>query len=67
MRTALVNYGRGVKIAAAPRVLIIGLDPYRVPGPWDPRPVAEAIDAGLTKFAQHGVGVETCLVLARWK
>jgi hypothetical protein len=43
------------------RVLVIGLDPYRVPGPWDPEPVAEAIKAGLTKFAKHGVGVETCL------
>ena len=47
--------------AASPRVLVIGLDPYRVPGPWDPAPVAEAIEAGLTKFAEHGVGVETCL------
>ncbi|MFJ9381521.1 hypothetical protein [Streptomyces sp. NPDC101455] len=46
---------------APPRVLVIGLDPYRVPGPWDPAPVAEAIKAGLAKFAEHGVGVETCL------
>ncbi|MBO0809921.1 MAG: hypothetical protein J2P32_16620 [Actinobacteria bacterium] len=48
--------------AASPRVLVIGLDPYRVPGPWDPAPVAEAIDEGLTKFAEHGVDVETCLI-----
>lgn len=48
--------------AASPRVLVIGLDPYRVPGPWDPEPVAEAIEAGLTKFAERGVGVETCLI-----
>ena len=49
-------------IAAAPRVLVIGLDPYRVPGPWDPEPVARAIEAGLAEFADHGVGVETCLI-----
>ncbi|MEU1269459.1 hypothetical protein [Streptomyces sp. NPDC005799] len=47
---------------AEPRVLVIGLDPYRVPGPWDPEPVAKAIEGGLAKFAEHGVGVETCLV-----
>ena len=40
---------------------MIGLDPYRVPGPWDPRPVAEAIDAGMTRFAEYGLEVETCL------
>ncbi|MCH5671114.1 hypothetical protein [Streptomyces gilvus] len=49
-------------IPAEPRVLVIGLDPYRVPGPWDPEPVAKAIEAGLAEFAEHGVGVETCLV-----
>lgn len=47
---------------ASPRVLVIGLDPRRVPGPWDPAPVVEAIEAGLAKFADHGVGVETCLI-----
>ncbi|WP_406443480.1 hypothetical protein OHB00_43630 [Streptomyces sp. NBC_00631] len=47
---------------AEPRVLVIGLDPYRVPGPCDPEPVATAIEAGLAKFAEHGVGVETCLI-----
>jgi hypothetical protein len=51
-----------VDTTASPRVLVIGLDPYRVPGPWDPEPVAEAIDAGLAKFTEHGVGVETCLI-----
>lgn len=45
-----------------PRVLVVGLDPYRVPGPWDPQPVAEGIEAGRTRFAEHGVGVEFCLV-----
>jgi hypothetical protein len=48
--------------AKTPRVLVIGLDPYRVPGPWDPKPVAEAIEVGMARFAEHGVGVETCLV-----
>lgn len=48
--------------ASAPSVLVVGLDPYRVPGPWDPEPVAAAIEAGLVRFAEHGVGVETCLV-----
>jgi hypothetical protein len=47
--------------APVPRVLVIGLDPYRVPGPWDPRPVADAIERGLARFAEHGVGVQTCL------
>jgi hypothetical protein len=46
----------------SPRVLVIGLDPRRVPGPWDPEPIAAAIDVGLAEFAAHGVGVETCLV-----
>ncbi len=23
--------------APTPQVLVIGLDPYRVPGPWDPK------------------------------
>jgi len=47
--------------APAPRVLVIGLDPYRVPGPWDPKPVADAIEAGIARFAEHGVGVQTSL------
>lgn len=45
----------------SPRVLVIGLDPRRVPGPWDPEPVVAAIEAGIARFAEHGVGVETCL------
>lgn len=48
-----------------PRVLVIGFDPHRIPGPWDPQPVADGIRAGIAKFAEHGVGVgvgvETCL------
>ncbi len=49
--------------ATIPRqgVLVIGLDPYRVPGPWDPRPVADAIEMGIARFAEHGVDVETFL------
>ena len=47
--------------AATPRVLVIGLDPYRVPGPWDPKPVADAIDVGMARFAEHGIGAASCL------
>jgi hypothetical protein len=57
-----VTYRADVDTVAAPRVLVIGLDPHRVPGPWDPEPVAAAIEMGLAKFAEHGVGVETCLI-----
>jgi hypothetical protein len=46
----------------APRVLVIGLDPYRVPGPWDPQPVADGIEVGRSRFAEHGVGAVFCLV-----
>jgi hypothetical protein len=48
--------------APVPRVLVLGLDPYRVPGPWDPEPVAEAIKVGMAQFAAHGLGAEACLV-----
>jgi len=47
--------------AAEPRVLVIGLDPFRVPGPWDPQPVVDAIAAGMARFAEAGIGVESCL------
>jgi hypothetical protein len=43
-------------------VLVIGLDPYRVPGPWDPRPVANAIEIGMTALADRGFHAEACLV-----
>ncbi|MDY7087690.1 MAG: hypothetical protein SYR96_21585 [Actinomycetota bacterium] len=43
------------------RVLVIGLDPYRVPGPWDPAPVAERIAAGMARFGEAGVDVHACL------
>jgi hypothetical protein len=44
------------------RVLVIGFDPYRVPGPWDPQPVADGIAAGGAEFVIHGVGAQFCLV-----
>lgn len=44
------------------RVLVIGLDPYRVPGPWDPQPVADGIEAGRSRFVEHGVGAVFCLI-----
>jgi hypothetical protein len=44
-----------------PVVLVIGFDPYRVPGPWDPRPVADGIEAGRARFVERGVGAEFCL------
>ncbi|GAA5127891.1 hypothetical protein [Pseudonocardia adelaidensis] len=43
-----------------PRVLVIGLDPFRVPGPWDPTPVADAVAVGMARFADAGVEVESC-------
>jgi hypothetical protein len=43
------------------RVLVIGLDPYRVPGPWDPTAVADAIAVSMARFADAGIGAETCL------
>jgi len=43
-------------------VLVIGLDPYRVPGPWNPKPVADAIEIGMTALADRGFHAEACLV-----
>ena len=45
-----------------PRVLVIGLDPYRVPGPWDPEPVATGIRLATERFAEEGINVENCLI-----
>lgn len=42
-------------------MLVIGFDPYRIPGPWDPGPLVQEIERGIARFAEHGVGVETCL------
>lgn len=44
-----------------PEVLVIGIDPRRMGGGFDPEPVAEVIDAGMARFAEHGVGAESCL------
>jgi hypothetical protein len=49
-------------VVAEPVVLVIGLDPFRVPGPWDPQPVADGIEAGRARFREHGVGAQFCLV-----
>ena len=43
-------------------ILVIGLDPYRVPGPWDPKPVADAIEIGMASLANRGFHAEACLV-----
>src|SRR5262249_46041125 len=43
-------------------VLVIGLDPYRVPGPWDPKPVADAVEVGMRALADRGFRAEACLV-----
>jgi hypothetical protein len=49
-------------VVPGPRVLVIGLDPYRVPGPWDPEPVADAIGRGMTSLADRGFDADACLV-----
>jgi len=43
-------------------ILVIGLDPYRVPGPWDPKPVADAIENGMKTLADRGFHAKACLV-----
>ena len=48
-------------IVSAPRVLVLGLDPNRVPGPWDPKPVADGIEVGRRRFLEHGLEAEFCL------
>jgi len=45
-----------------PAVLVIGLDPYRVPGPWDPEPTASGIRRATEWFAHEGLDAENCLV-----
>ncbi len=44
-----------------PRVLVIGLDPHRVPGPWDPQPVVDGIEVGRARFIEAGLEAEFCL------
>jgi hypothetical protein len=61
-RSRPATYGEAVDTTEVePRVLVIGFDPFRVPGPWDPAPVADAIAAGMARFAEAGVGAESCL------
>jgi hypothetical protein len=43
------------------RVLVIGLDPVRIPG-WDPAPVVAAIARGQDRFAELGIEADMCLV-----
>jgi hypothetical protein len=45
-----------------PQVLVIGLDPFRVPGPWDPQSVAEAIAQGMADLVDSGYAAESCLL-----
>jgi hypothetical protein len=46
---------------AAGRVLVVGLDPVRIPG-WDPAPVVAAIARGQARFGEHGIEADLCLV-----
>jgi hypothetical protein len=48
--------------AAGPRVLVLGLDPRRVPGPWDPEPVVQAIGTGMARLAERGFEATSCLL-----
>ena len=43
-------------------VLVIGLDPARIPG-WDPEPVQAAIARGQARFGDHGIEADLCLVV----
>jgi hypothetical protein len=43
------------------RVLVIGLDPVRIPG-WDPEPVVAAIERGQARFVDLGIDADMCLV-----
>jgi hypothetical protein len=44
------------------RVLVIGLDATRVPGPWDPAPVVEGVRRSVGLLEADGHEVRTCLV-----
>jgi hypothetical protein len=43
------------------RVLVLGLDPAKIPG-WDPAPVQAAIRRGQASFDDHGIEADLCLV-----
>jgi hypothetical protein len=42
-------------------VLVIGLDPVRIPG-WDPEPVVAKIRRGQARFGELGIDADFCLV-----
>ena len=42
-------------------VLVIGLDPVRIPG-WDPEPVVAGIKRGQARFDELGIEADMCLV-----
>jgi hypothetical protein len=44
------------------RVLVVGLDPARIPG-WDPEPVVAAIARGRARFDDLGIEADFCLVV----
>lgn len=44
-----------------PHVLVIGLDPHRMTGSFDPAPVARAIEDGMRELARHGITAASCL------
>ncbi len=43
------------------RVLVIGLDPTKLPD-WDPEPVVAAIARGQARFDEHRIEADYCLV-----
>jgi hypothetical protein len=54
--------GRGPRIVSPmTRVLVIGLDPAELEG-WDPGPVQAAIARGRTRFDDHDIAADYCLV-----
>ena len=44
-----------------PQVLVIGVDPNKMGGGFDPAPVGAAIEAGMVKLAEHAVNAQACL------
>lgn len=47
--------------APDPQILVLGIDPRRMGGGFDPAPVAQAIETGMAKFAEQGIGAQSCL------
>ena len=44
------------------QVLVVGLDPHRVPGPWDPEPIVTAVAAGMAELTAAGYDAVPCWV-----